>query len=317
MSSVQIQIPSKTFLVGEYAALVGGSAVVINSRPCFEATLHLADASGEQHPFHPESPAGKYYSANSGKFLGKLEWSDPHRGKGGFGGSSAQFLVMHFWSKLIQTKLQQFDDLQNTSETETFALRDQLLNFSGLPSEGVKPSGYDLVSQMTGELALIDGEKRTAKALGWSFVDKEFLILRTGLKVNTHDHLAEFSEINFSSLSQISYDVGSSLVSNDYLGVVGGVTEFQRELRRRNLTHQNAYDILQKFLDLCDGGKCCGALGADSILLFYSTDKALAVRQRLLEVNRAFGLQLAPIAGSGDLVKVNVNAVLRERTVET
>ena len=47
-------IPAKTFLMGEYAALAGESALLLTTTPHFE--LSLTDNPG-LHGIHPDSPA--------------------------------------------------------------------------------------------------------------------------------------------------------------------------------------------------------------------------------------------------------------------
>ncbi len=51
-------IPGKTFLVGEYAVLLGGAALGLATKPYFELTE--ADDEKRGNDFHSDSPAGRY-----------------------------------------------------------------------------------------------------------------------------------------------------------------------------------------------------------------------------------------------------------------
>ncbi len=93
-------IPAKTFLLGEYAALAGQSAVLLTTSPCFE--LSLSKEAG-LHGIHPDSPAGRWWKENAQSEVG-LQWHDPYQGCGGLGASSAQFLGAYLASMYLQKR---------------------------------------------------------------------------------------------------------------------------------------------------------------------------------------------------------------------
>src|ERR1700722_11537200 len=87
---------SKTFFLGEYSALVGGPAIIVNTAPRFQ--LHILN---NEHPqniicrgINAHSPAGKFLKEHwqELQYFG-FEFRDPHLGHGGFGASSAQYLL--------------------------------------------------------------------------------------------------------------------------------------------------------------------------------------------------------------------------------
>src|ERR1700729_3734074 len=96
---MKITIPSKTFLLGDYISLLGGPVLVLNTEPVFQCLLEKS--SGDQtipHYFgiHPESTAGKFIQRFANDFAGyDLTFFDPHQGAGGFGASSAQFVMVY------------------------------------------------------------------------------------------------------------------------------------------------------------------------------------------------------------------------------
>ena len=106
----KIQIPGKTFFFGEYAALVGGSALLLTTRPGFEMNVHESIHS-TSNPFHPESPAGLYFNQHEKFFQNwSIAFVDHYQGRGGFGASTAQFLGLALFRKQIQTP-NEFNDL--------------------------------------------------------------------------------------------------------------------------------------------------------------------------------------------------------------
>ena len=54
-------IPAKTFLLGEYVAIVGGAAIILTTTPGFE--VRLVD-TGDVTGIHPSSPAGLFWEAS-------------------------------------------------------------------------------------------------------------------------------------------------------------------------------------------------------------------------------------------------------------
>src|SRR5262249_128237 len=100
---LQLTVPSKTYLVGEYLSLQGGPALLLNTAPRFKLTVNEKTA-GDNHAFFPvESPAGKYLKKYQ-KFFKKfsLTFHDPYDGKGGFGASSAQFCLLAAFKNYYQ-----------------------------------------------------------------------------------------------------------------------------------------------------------------------------------------------------------------------
>lgn len=111
----RVLIPGKTFLVGEYLALLGGPSIVFNSSPCFEWQWSELEESTSgrleiQHPFHSKSPAGFWLDrlALEGSSLARgrrfeVQFHDPNRGAGGLGGSTAEFLGAWIFSRWLES----------------------------------------------------------------------------------------------------------------------------------------------------------------------------------------------------------------------
>jgi hypothetical protein len=139
-----IRIPSKTFVLGEYLVLQGGPALVLCHPPYFEAERGSSD-----RPLASQSPAGQL-AKKTGFDLSTLAFRDPHQGRGGFGGSGAEFLAVWAYHQ-GKTSFQEKDCWQAREDYRALA--------SG--------SGVDVLTQAfgTGEEALLVGVDLAAKKL--------------------------------------------------------------------------------------------------------------------------------------------------------
>src|SRR4051794_40802652 len=123
------RIPAKTFLLGEYSALTGASAILITTSPSFELSLVNEELLKN---IHPNSPAGQWWKGHQITSKG-LSWFDPYQDLGGLGASSAQFLGAYLASCSFLGV-----------EPNKNALLKAYYEFAWR-GEGLKPSGYDLL----------------------------------------------------------------------------------------------------------------------------------------------------------------------------
>ena len=86
--------PGKVFLLGEYAVLDGSEAILAAIGPRFEL-LEVDDSDSET--FAGESPMGLLcrFARRLGANEFSWKFSDPHAGAGGFGASTAQFILAY------------------------------------------------------------------------------------------------------------------------------------------------------------------------------------------------------------------------------
>lgn len=292
MKSLRIRVPSKTFLIGEYSALSGGPAIVACTSPMFTAEIRSAKSDGNG-PFPKGSPGQGLLDKLQGNQ--DLTWADPHQGRGGFGGSSAQFIAAKFAEQIAQT------EVNIPTAGDAFAWRSELLEFSKMDGGGVIPSGYDLIAQITGGIAVIAGETCTAKRVRWPFAEDTFLILRTGLKVNTHEHLNQLKGESFPQLEAQAGEAQSALIKGQARAFYQAVTNFRNICLNSNLTSPESSSILEKFDDLTLAGKCCGAYGADSIVLFLKRKDSEKIMNRLRAIESDLGRSLEVVATADDL----------------
>lgn len=295
-----ISFPNKTFLIGEYAVLNSAPAVLVNTTPLFEFALvpkteqsqkwiqnHEGlfkkkslvissdnketsfikagkDADSFYKNIHPASPAGqwlKLYPQIQNHW--HIELYDPHKGQGGFGLSSAQFNLMYWLSQI---------NLENT-KLKDIKPYDLWKSYKELSFDGHTPSGADVISQWIGKLCLFTAEPFKVKTTDWPFDDLDFLILQTGVQLNTWEHLKNISIENLktSELSNLSRQAADCLNNQDTNGFVSAVENYGVCLEKQNLVHENTLDLLKKikvFKNIL-AAKGCGAMGAEVVVLFF------------------------------------------------
>jgi mevalonate kinase len=225
------QIPGKTFLLGEYAALNGESALLLTTSPCFTLALHKNVLPST---IHSHSPAGRFWQKNRRAGY-SLQWQDPYQGLGGLGASSAQFIGAYFASNTLQNLAIQHESLLEAYYQTAWS------------GEGCKPSGYDVLAQLQPPncAVYINKNEHILTNITWPFNDIAFILLHTGKKLATHQHLA------------------SSIMPADTINAS------YHELTRLNLVAAHTLQCISelkkhKFILALKG---CGALGADVILV--------------------------------------------------
>ncbi|MBA2652434.1 MAG: hypothetical protein H0U73_09235 [Tatlockia sp.] len=256
---MKLRIPAKTFLLGEYAALAGASAIVLTTSPCFE----LAFTEDEKvHGIHPDSPAGQWWAHHRIPKQG-LSWRDPYHGMGGLGASSAQFLGAYLASC----------HLLNVVPNQK-ALLDAYFQCSWR-GEGLKPSGYDVLAQSQNRCVYINYEQQILKSYDWSFEDISFLLLHSGQKLATHYHLKNMRLP--SSIKQLSATVELAHLAFQQVDsekLIQAISSYEQQLANLGLVAPHSLEHIRIFNSQPDvlAAKGCGALGADVLLLIVPTN---------------------------------------------
>jgi mevalonate kinase len=261
-------IPSKTFLLGEYAALSDASALLITTTPCFE--LHLT-SDKESKGIHYQSPAGIWW--NQQKPSGKsLSWHDPYKGLGGLGASSAQFLGSYLADCFIKNK--------------KFNLNELLAAYyhTSWNGTGLKPSGYDIIAQSQQGCVYINKQKKIIKSYKWLFRDLSFFLIRTGVKLPTHHHLQETELPNcIDELSFLAEEAKDAFEETDSKKFIWTINQYHQKLSKLNLVAEHSQMLinqLKKYPEVL-AIKGCGALGADVLLLLTTNTTAPLLQEKL------------------------------------
>lgn len=260
--TLSLSVPSKTFLCGEYVALMGGPCVVLATEPRFH--LLVTTPGTGKNPFHAQSPAGQFlakYPELLSDYSFEFQNSVPG---GGFGGSSAEFLLVSA-----------FEQLRSPLKTEAqleLDLKKVLSDYGDLfQSELNKPSGADIVGQARGWMTAFHRKAGRIQNFSWDFPNLGFHIYRTGKKLATHEHLKQLEPKNFESLEAPCHQVWEALSQKIENHLLSGLTDFSRQLEKMGLQDADTMKMTQA---LCrESGvrvaKGCGAMGSDAILVVY------------------------------------------------
>jgi mevalonate kinase len=283
---VRLSAPSKTFLVGEYGVLDGGPALLVATEPRFEVTIETG-GEGVCGNIHPNSPAGQWARRERDIFANvNLNFFDPHSGRGGFGASSAQFLLLWAWSQMEHKPFSQLGEGVDVAE---------ILNdyWAQVPESQSRPSGADVVAQAVGGLTLVTTTPLSVQQKQWPFTELDFLIVPTGHKIQTHEHLNTTGKVGFDELKDSAKEVCAALSNSHALGFLEGIRQFSSLLRGQNRLASHTEQLLERWLEApgVRAGKGCGALGADSFVLFVDKEKSL-------EIRRAFEISGLPVLAS-------------------
>jgi len=214
----------------------------------------LTNGTSNFHP-HPQSPAGLIWEQMKGSY----DFYDPYSGEGGFGASSAQFLTAKRFLSASELR------------------PDEILNEYKKIQTG---SGYDVVAQLLGGVAHIDASKGVFETFKWPFVDIDFLIFKTGHKVQTHESCP--ANIEYHKISSQSGVVTSAFLQGDSQNFVESLCDFRDLLSDQALVANSTAPILEDFESDQDVlmAKGCGAMGADVVLVLTTIEKTMAVKKR-------------------------------------
>ena len=241
--------PSKTFLVGEYSALVEGGCLLLNTHP-------------------------RFVQLKNGQFL------DPHQQRGGFGASSAKWLCdyLSFNNLTKKEKEHLFDSNRNKLDTKlAIQLKEtyQKEMKQSEPKLKIAPSGVDILSQCIGQIAYIDVQKNIFKSLTWPFKDMHFLIFPTGNKAFTLRHLKEDIKIpDCNLLSKRSQEVINAFLGHKENLFLNALKNFDECLENLGFCCQQTlslkHHIKKHFPKVTVKG--CGALGMDTLLIICTSN---------------------------------------------
>ena len=249
---------SKTFLVGEYSVLFGGSAVVLLTSPSFE--LQAIGKQAELIGVGKLSPAGKFYAKHRDIFENlSLTFIDVHHESGGFGASSAQFVLLY---KLM---------LHITGAA--FDIKNFLEEYRALAGNGeVLPSGADCVCQFLNHHIYFDNKTCTVEQIEFDLPNIAFAIFKTNFKVATHEHLRTLRpDFDISELQGCTQNVANGLKTKNEKLVISGVNDFFQRLCEMNLVLPQTKETVSQLKkdSVILAAKGCGALGADTIIVLY------------------------------------------------
>lgn len=273
----KLSLPSKTFFLGEYLALCGGPAILLNTFPRFDITFNY-DGTSTIEGIDTDSPAAKFIHEHQSQFKGiSIRFNDPHQGQGGFGSSTAQFagvyLLGHYGDSLCHTIL-------NNPATINEAL--EYYYQYAWNKHGMRPSGYDLIAQLTGGITFCKNTKLFSKH-AWPFTGIDFALIRTDQKIATHEHIANLEFFAIDELHQITSKALTAFNTADANLIIDCVQTYHQALQQLGFVAEYSNILIdeliaQKFILAAKG---CGALGADVILVLYPSESNYELKQWL------------------------------------
>ena len=277
---LRLSAPSKTFLLGEYLVLAEGRALVVNTKPEFYLDVNLR-GKGVCLGIHAQSPAGLYLQKHS-KYLSKadLQFVDPHKGAGGYGASSAQYAMCFAAEKVLER------------ENASLDLKDSLLEawrtyveLCRVP-EGHTPSGADVMSQMSGSISYVSMNPFSIDSFQWPFDEAGFLLISTGEKIATHEHLKSLEKFEAGSLRKAFDNAMEAFDKKSLVAFSKSVSDYKTALDELGFLHPNTKELIQK-LSKVEGVlsmKGCGAMGSDVAFLLFDKNNAENVLNAIREI---------------------------------
>ncbi len=268
-TDLAIEIPSKTFIIGEYLAINGTASMVLASEPSFFVKL----IEDKNFGFHPDSPAGRLRKELSQDSVG-YSFVDPHQGRGGFGRSTAEYLSVYLYD--------QYHDAQTEDLNEKILddLEDFVQSYQQHAGSDYKPSGADLVAQVCGGLCWYDGMNYIAEKLAWPFPGYDIFIFHTGQKLATHEHLRDLKSKDLKSLIPIllaartAFDQENLKVFSESLNYYYDILG---EMGLSDLRVQKSVHKLRKNPEVL-AAKGCGAMGIDTVIILAESSNAEKVK---------------------------------------
>lgn len=262
------QIPAKTFLVGEYAALADASAIVLTTTPCFE--LSLDDHPGPT-PINVNAPASIFWQQQkcSNQYL---HWTDPYQGIGGLGASGAQFLGAYMASCTIQHRDFDLAELMQAYYQ---------CSWSGT---GLRPSGYDIIAQSQSGCVFINKSQQIIQSYPWPFADLSFILIHTGVKLATHEYLQDTNlPLCLDTLSYLSDQARKAFEDINSTLLVNSINQYHQELTKANRVASHSLDLIEQISKYPEplAIKGCGAMGADIVLIVCPSSQKSSLIEKI------------------------------------
>lgn len=250
---MNLSVPGKFFLSGEYAALKGFPTITVAMQPSFQLK-----SSQKELQFHKDSPAGKIAKT---KIMGQL--MDPYDGIGGMGLSTAEFLIQDFFNLKGQSE----------STLETWKKYRQLfLNQHNIPS------GVDLITQLEGGYVVTDMNKNEIHKSEWPFDGYGWGLGITGFKIKTHDHLQQdLSRLDWKKAEDLSIGLKDHFMNKNPDAFQYTLKKWRQFLLDSNLEAETTTQLIRKISHHVLVAKGCGAMGSDTLFFIFKENHRNAV----------------------------------------
>ncbi len=253
--------------------------MLMNTRPRFELRVNTR-GSGLVGGLSPNSPAGQWIRQNKLLFAKvDIDFLDPHSQAGGFGASSAQYLLTNILSQILKSP---GDRKDFPIEPIWRAYR----NIETVSDEGLRPSGADIVGQFVGGLCGFQMEPFQAKGFRWPFPDHDVLLIQTGRKTTTHEHLRGLKRMNTEELAWIYARAMETMAAGDAQAFFDSVNDYYAELLEMGLVTESTQVLVTSLLSrpFVRAAKGCGAMGSDVVAAFIAKESRPVVEKLIREL---------------------------------
>ena len=270
MNVIEISCPAKTFIVGEYAVLDEGPAIVLNTSPRFTCRIQK-NSSIDQINLSENSPAGQWVKKHPQDFQSvHLEWLDDYSVRGGLGFSSAQFNILYAYSFILRE-----------GHIDHIAPQEVWRSYRKLNFEGFIPSGADIITQWVGGVTIFEQSPLSIESLTSSLPDLDCMILRTGDYFETYKYLKSFQPEDMSELKKIAEIAVTAMKQRDENAFISAINDYRKSLKRKNYITDKSDKILNRLEKTKEikALKACGAMGAETIIVFYNRQDKEAVKK--------------------------------------
>ena len=146
----------------------------------------------------------------------------------------------------------------------------------------------------------------------WPFDDCDILILHTGLKLATHEHLRGLQRVNTEELAFIYSRANEAFAQEQADEFYNAINDYHAELLELGLVADHTKILTATFLSkpFVRAVKGCGAMGSDTLAVFVGRENRGLVEELISELQESFvGLRCV-----GDLSQIAKG--LEIRTIE-
>jgi mevalonate kinase len=229
---------------------------------------------------HPESPGGRVLGKKQNGGI-RGDWFDPHKGQGGFGASTAQYIIALAaegslrWEPRFESLAQMVDDYRRLIDG--------------------RASGADLVSQLCGQCTWWSPKTKTVHINPWPWEELDFHLYRTGNKVKTHEHVEEVTaspdwRTRVDYLTEIAFSGLRAWEESDADDFVEATGRYAFAMNDMDLVCDETRKWLSRIDDMSEVlvAKGCGALGADVILTLLNPQQGPFLKSKMKKLGLEF-----------------------------
>ena len=156
-------------------------------------------------------------------------------------------------------------------------------SFRSLKFEGCMPSGADVIGQWIGGLGIFEQDPLSVETLSFHLPDLEILVLRSGKNFYTYSYLRDLKLKDLTELKKIAHEAAEALKEKVEDKFLKAINAYREELLRLGYVAEKSKELLNKIKDLPEVKACksCGAMGSETLIIFYKKEDEEVLREKL------------------------------------